>query len=276
MCPGCGVSNGNRAYACKSCHRPLKTQNLQRKRRRDAADVTELVHGDAIPSPKKVFSVRLRKAGPDYRTFVTENHSSVWKCHAETCSAAQEGRLRSSASADCNASKKQQQLCNHIQCVQTESVTREPTDESPLYLDPDALDTLPFPAKTREDLFSMHKNGKARILRVSEDSFAVRSGNISQEYPLGILHVRISKRLKFHKEKSGPTASELTNLPPSQAIYCPCHSHVSRQAAGGPVTARLSKRCIYLYLCLWAFASNEVLAKEFYMFLKGKVVIFID
>ena len=270
-CPRCGVSNGNRAYACKACHCPLKTQHLQCKRRRDASDVTELLPGDIVPSPKRVFSVRLRKAGPDYRTLVTEDSSSAWKCRAETCSVAQEGRLRSGTSInDASQSNKQQpgsQLCRHIQCVQTE-VAHEPV-ETALYLDPQVLDTLPFPDKTRKTLLSMHGTGKAMILRVSEDTFAVRSGKTCQQHPPGILHVRVSKRLSLNGDTSDPTASGLS-LPPSQAIYCPCHSHISRQGAGGPATARLSKRCIHLYLCLWAFASDKTLAKEFCVFLKGK------
>ena len=71
QCPRCGVSNGNRAYVCKACCCPLKTQHPPCKRRRDTADVIELVYGDVTPSTKRVFSIRLRKAGPDYRTFVT-------------------------------------------------------------------------------------------------------------------------------------------------------------------------------------------------------------
>lgn len=187
----------------------------------------------------------------------------------------QEGRLRSGSSVNAELSNKQQPAaaCKHIQCVHAELATQEPAES----VDPHVLDTPPFPDKTREDLLSMHKDRGALILSVSENTFAVRSGKTIQQHPLGILHVRVSCSEKVSRHGSGPgapTASRLS-LPSSQAIYCPCHVHISRQAAGGPATARLSKRCIHLYLCLWAFTSDKTLAREFCMFLKVKHIMLL-
>ena len=58
LCQNCGRSNGNRAYACKSCHQqlPRKGQSIkERKRRRECIDVSNLTHQDAVPSAKRTF-----------------------------------------------------------------------------------------------------------------------------------------------------------------------------------------------------------------------------
>ena len=74
--------------------------------------------------------------------------------------------------------------------------------------------------QARKTLLSMHGTGKAMILRVSEDTFAVRSGKSCQQHPLGILHVRVSKRLSLNGDTSGPTASGLS-LPPYKPSIAP-------------------------------------------------------
>ena len=89
--------------------------------------------------------------------------------------------------------------------------------------------------------------------RVSEGSFAIRVNEITQDQPLGILHVRLTKPTQSHSSGSTP------------AFYCPCHSFTqfSSRASGGPKTARLSRRCSHFYIWLWAFASDKSLSEEF-------------
>ena len=78
VCSACSVSNGNRASVCKGCGVAKGTRGVQRKRKvKHSSDVTELLHDAVTPRPKRAFSVRLREAGPDYRSIVTEDVSSV-------------------------------------------------------------------------------------------------------------------------------------------------------------------------------------------------------
>ena len=155
LCPKCGISNGNRARVCKGCNYELRVSEsftAQRKRSRDSTEVPELIHDDVAPQHKRVFSVRLREQGPDYRTMVSENlHSTELKCLGEKCSIAQEWRQRSSAALSGNST------CKHIQSVESDLVSgsNPPTE---ICLNPEALKELPFPEKTKETLISLHTN----------------------------------------------------------------------------------------------------------------------
>ena len=83
VCSACSVSNGNRASVCKGCGVAKGTRG--KRKVKHSSDVTELLHDAVTPRPKRAFLVRLREAGPDYRTIVTEDVCSVWKCHAQSC-----------------------------------------------------------------------------------------------------------------------------------------------------------------------------------------------
>ena len=103
-CQHCGCLNGNRAYACKSCHRPLKEHAQQLlKPKRSSVDVSQLLPDDVLLKPDQVFSVRVRQRGPDYRTFVSVSGGKHWQCHYAPCKTAQEARLRSSAPFESHA-----------------------------------------------------------------------------------------------------------------------------------------------------------------------------
>ena len=146
LCQNCDRSNGNRAYACKSCHQqlPRKGQSIkERKRRRECIDVSNLTHQDAVPSAKRTFSVRLRKCGPDYRTFVCQQPNDTLKCYAKDCSIVQDTRERSGP--DCRDA---QSNCEHVKCVQQQQMSPGPptTIEEALFLDVDLLTNLPIPA----------------------------------------------------------------------------------------------------------------------------------
>ena len=265
LCQNCGRSNGNRAYACKWCHLqlPRKGQSIKdRKRRWECIDVSDLVHEGVVPSAKRTFSVRVRKAGPDYRTFVSQQPTGILKCYAKDCGIVQDTRERSGHNG--------QSTCEHVKCVQQQHMSVGPPTsiETTLSLDVDLLTTLPIPANVAHELKCMVEKTPSLITRVSEESFAIRVAEITQDQPLGIVHVRFSKPAHAQSQSSGST----------QAFYCPCHTFTqfSRRSSGGPTTARLSRRCSHFYICLWAFASDTSLSKEFHYLLqslKGMLVI---
>ena len=87
LCPSCGSSNGNRAYACKACHRrlyadPCRTPSTERSKQ--WCDVSCMTSRDDHGT-HKLYSVRVRECGPDYRTLVATDVSGSWKCHYESC-----------------------------------------------------------------------------------------------------------------------------------------------------------------------------------------------
>ena len=48
----------------------------------------------------KLYSVRVRNRGPDYRTLVAADATGSWKCYYESCRTAEETRLRSTPGTD--------------------------------------------------------------------------------------------------------------------------------------------------------------------------------
>ena len=253
-CPYCGILNGNRAFNCKSCSRNLRLQEGAKKRPRSAVDVSDLYSPTELhPKPKRFYSVRVRNRGPDYRTFVSM-HTSLedMECHYEACTTARDARIRSSSIA-CGSRESATVSgppCGHLAMVQKELETTD--DESIcLTLNETILHQLPFPSTTKEELVTLQQRHSTLIKRVSPETFLVR-GEVSQQHQFGLLHVRLTK-----------TANS------SSKFYCPCSNFTrfpSQTAhSGGGTTPRLSKRCIHLYICLWAFASDKQLAAEFSM-----------
>ena len=254
LCASCGSTNGNRAYACKACHRRFYSDPPRKERTKQWCDVS-CMNSDGRCVQDKLYSVRVRNRGPDYRTLVAADATGSWKCYYESCRTAEETRLRSTPGTDnidcyCeHISKVKQELGPALQLDDDVSTKVKSTH---LELNPRLLNEMPFPATVCENLQKMNSRGANLIQRVSEESFLVRDPKLTQAHPLGLLHVR------FSKNKTPSSA------PPT--FYCPCtvfKGFSSTQSIGAPTTPRISKRCLHFYLCLWAFASNEKLSQEY-------------
>ena len=148
MCPKCGRSNGNRAYACKFCHEPLsrKGKSKSPKRPRECGDVSDLTNQGVVPPVKRTFSVRQRKAGPDYRTFVCQQSTGMWKCYVKDCSTVQDA-----SRSDTNSSAVAQYICEYVKCVQ-QQMSDQAIVKHPLFVNVDVLTTLPIPADIAHEL----------------------------------------------------------------------------------------------------------------------------
>ena len=252
-CQYCGCQNSNRAYTCKSCHRPLKdhvASQQQLKAKQSCVDVSKLIQGD---KPERLFSVRIRQRGPDYRTFVSVSGGKHWQCHYAPCAIAQEARLRSSATTG-SLDSPQSGTCEHIQKVYQDLLHGSCDSQEQIELDRSLLSALPFPQSIKEKMQEMsakHANNRL-IQRVSDETFLLRNAQCSQEHQFGVLHVRLSKA-----------------VPPT--FHCPCNTYRRYSSvtahSGGGTTPRLSKRCQHFYLCLWAIASDVQLSAEFSHFL---------
>ena len=247
LCEHCGCSNGNRAFTCKVCHKPLpgRAEKIPRlaKQSRDVSALTAGLPG--VPCNTRVFSCRVRREGPDYRTFVTESRGE-WRCWYKDCSTAQDARKRSSVTGVTTPGFH----CQHIQSIQEEISSEADGTFPSIPLDTDILPELPFPPSIKTDLLKLKESGSSLIERVSSESFAVCDKGCSQEHPLALLHVRFRK---------------CDTSEPRPTFYCPCHSfqRFSAQLTGPATTAKPSRRCLHFCICLWAFASKSCLAQEF-------------
>lgn len=109
------------------------------------------------------------------------------------------------------------------------------------------LKEVPFPPAVLAEFEGQVINGNSNKLihRVSDQCFVVQTMP-SSEAPLGLLHVRVDAKKQFQ---------------------CSCHKFKCMTSLCGATTApKVSKRCIHVYLCLWAVFSSDLL-NEFPMFL---------
>ena len=259
LCAHCGCSNGNRAVTCKECKNTLPGKAIKRPKRLLSADVSGLrIDSQETPAGTKIFSTKVRRDGPDYRTIVICTEDK-WKCFYKECTTAQDARERSVSTPllDCSGH------CQHITTVQEELQWHE-VDQ--ITLDADVLSDLPIPLSIRQRLQQMNEEGPALIQRVSSDSFVIQSRECSQEHPLGLLHVRF--RAQQPLPKSGCEPRPTVGHP---SFHCPCNTfqRFSSLLPGPGTTPKLSRRCLHFYLCLWAFACHSSLRDEFSFYLSG-------
>ena len=212
VCSSCGCTNGNRASVCKACHKAFISINrvegepLHRNpAKRTSSDVSSLIPPDLQPKPQKLYSVRIRDRGPDYRTYVAVTEDQKWQCHYTSCKTAQDSRLRSvplGSASSCHT-------CNHIQWAQQPSINNN--HDTCLTLDLAKLPELPFPKKIREELeLLFHTSGGNLLQRVSEEMFLVRNAQPTQEHQFGVLHVRFSLKSKKCCKSSSPAHVHLS------------------------------------------------------------------
>ena len=108
-------------------------------------EVTALI--SVAESNTKIFSCKVRREGPDYRTFVTEK-MGAWICYHRGCHAVQHIRGRSSGVHS--------QLPLHMN------------------LSEGALEKIAVPQRYREELLKLFSENPCLIQRVSESTFVVR------------------------------------------------------------------------------------------------------
>ena len=171
--------------------------------------------------------------------FVSRTQNGRWQCHQEKCKEASEGRKRSrSDTADLE--------CSHISAAISacDKSHRIETCKKHIHLSSSALQAVPFPLSVLTAFENHVTNDKLDkiIHRVSDQCFVVQTTSTS-EAPLGVLHVRVDKRKQFH---------------------CSCKRFKQMTSLCGATTApKVSKRCLHIYICLWAVFSDELLKDEF-------------
>ena len=217
------------------------------ERHQISRDVSSLIGKEEL----RIYSCRVRREGPDYRTFVSNNQNR-WKCYHKRCSSAQVIRSRSLASAD----------CQHITSLKLEYATMK-SDRvyGPLKLDQSKLEVLTIPERYKREIDEMLKKSTPLIQRVSSETFVVRSIEESQEHPLGLLHLRLQKKSVYRKDLK----QQIQQIP---SLYCSCSAYQNYQQHNTS-TVKLSRRCVHFYICMWAIISDADLCKEFPAFNSG-------
>lgn len=122
FCSVCGESNGNRAVKCKSCGSLMQGKSIKRSRVTLSQEVTSLM----VKSGVRAFSCKVRKEGPDYRTFVMEE-GGKWTCYHRNCDAAQCVRSRSGTGSN--------HECEHIKMAHEENPHTSPSSHHLLLSD---------------------------------------------------------------------------------------------------------------------------------------------
>ena len=113
----------------------------------------------------------------------------------------------------------------------------------PLELKVETLSTFSFPTSVQQTLKEMACSHSAIIQRVSEKFFVIRTVTKSFQTPLKLLHVR------FDSEN------------------CQCSQFKAEKLSSATTAPKPTKRCIHLYICMWAFLSRENLQQQFSMYL---------
>ena len=220
-CPQCGTINGTRGLTCKnrSCEFTFKDGS---KKTVASANAVNIVTG----SSAKVFSVRLRDRGPDYRGFVqlplvqdldgnpAENVdpiilvsvlSSAAKCYVDSCS-------RSKQSAESSP------MCPHIKAAVHCS-----DEAQPLTLKNSVLNALQVSPEVKQSIWLLATETTGPLVqRVTKNIFVVKC-KPSVKHPLGFLHFSFYSVSKGKDDLEFKFQCSCKQKPPKVRLYYLCN-----------------------------------------------------
>ena len=268
-CPKCGTFNGTRGLSCKNKVCDMVFKETERSSKRGAGcDAVRLYTGTA----STIYSVRLRDKGPDYRGFVKLSTSEMpsmassiiindqSQCYVDTCHKPEKSEEQVPT------------ICSHISACLGTSVQ----EATPVMLRHSAMNDLNIRPEIKHEVYSMAERASGPLVqRVSKNVFCVKcdpeiiiGDTNSDRHPLGYLHICFMEQ----KVKDGPGLEH--------RFFCSCSQFCGESA--WPSTALfpqwtamdrerepewLLKRCVHLYSCLCAFASDPKLREEFKMYI---------
>ncbi|XP_066971442.1 uncharacterized protein C2orf42-like isoform X3 [Macrobrachium rosenbergii] len=250
-CHKCGTLNGTRGFSCKnkSCDVIFNAAGEKKKFSTEACRIT-------AGTDAQIYSVRVRDKGPDYRGFVqlpliqsvdgsgdlligTEPFTDPIllaqmaqmgaRCYVEPCQRKSEKLL-----------VHQSTLCSHIraaaQCFK-EAIS--------LTLKNSVLNSLSIPQSIKTEIWQLATETPGPLVqRVSKNIMVVKC-KPEALHPLGFLHFSFQQ---FRNKEDI-----------EYKYFCGCRAF-KIQPAARDVTFR---KCVHLYACVVAFASDQHLANEF-------------
>ncbi|XP_048874684.1 uncharacterized protein C2orf42 homolog isoform X1 [Brienomyrus brachyistius] len=309
-CPRCGVYNGTRGLSCKNkaCGVVFRDGAAGAGGRaglkKGAGEVVRLVingdGGGGGTAVTQVFSLRQRGRGAEQRGFVeltvtdttiaTEDGTvltriSLGRCFVPACLRGQgqgQGQaLSPEQAAGTGQGLDPQQQQPESPCVHVKRAMECQTDATPLPLKSSVLDSMQAPVWAKEEVWQLATESASPLVqRVSRGTLVVKC-HISEQHPLGLLHVTVGS-------VPGATKADLPLRERSLAdFHCACQAVHPRIGFGvreneeqesqlppnkppaPPVSSSFSAQepCLHFYACVCAIASDDKLAAEFADFL---------
>ncbi|KAL0275894.1 UNVERIFIED_CONTAM: hypothetical protein PYX00_003614 [Menopon gallinae] len=257
-CPKCGTSNGTRGTSCKnkSCDVVFKESGGRKK---FSMEASRLDTGTST----RVYSVRVRDKGPDYRGFVqlpiiqpsginldegTLMSNSTALCFVEPCQ-----RNFNNSLLQCHERKGEVNLvvCSHIRAA-----LRCFSEAVPLSINTSVLDVLNISQEIKEEIWSLITDTAGPVVqRVSKNIMAVKC-KASPKHPLGYLH------FSFNLTSKGENDNQFS---------CSCSMFKESMKMKN---REEPCKCTHFYACICAFVNNEVLCDEFSQFIRLEIPMF--
>ncbi|KAK6641715.1 hypothetical protein RUM44_013430 [Polyplax serrata] len=254
-CPKCGTSNGTRGISCKnkSCDVVFKESGGRKKFSMEACRLN-------TGTSTRVYSVRVRDKGPDYRGFVqlpiiqpstmTIDESlltsqSTALCFVEPCQRNFNNSILQCHERDGEISPV---ICNHIRAA-----LRCFSEAIPLSINTSVLEVLNINEEIRKDVWSLLTEAVGPVVqRVSKNIMAVKC-KASPKHPLGYLH------FSFNLTNKGESENQFS---------CSCSMFKENIKTRN---REEQARCPHFYACVCAFVNNENLCEEFSSFIRLEI-----
>ncbi|XP_076044283.1 uncharacterized protein C2orf42 isoform X2 [Oratosquilla oratoria] len=248
-CRKCGTLNGTRGLSCKnkSCDVIFKEAGEKKKASTEACKIK-------AGTTAQIYSVRVRDKGPDYRGFVqlpliqSMDGTGDMFVAQETLG---DPLLLCPAGARCyvepcqrNVEKlmvQQPSVCSHIraasQCYK---------EAQALLIKHSVLNSFPIPQSMKGEIWGLATDTTGPLVQRVSRSIMVVKCKPEPRHPLGFLH--------FSFQHGGRGRDDCEHK-----YYCNCRAFKIQPAARDDTY----RKCVHLYACLVAFASDEQLSQEF-------------
>ncbi|XP_077292167.1 uncharacterized protein C2orf42 homolog [Arctopsyche grandis] len=256
ICPNCKFPNANRFRFCKNinCGEILPKGHCVLQKRSSSnnlIDSSKLVTDNTTA----IFSVKIRKCGPDYRGFVvfknleddlilpdSVTYSSSGLCYVKNC------KIKNYDSA-VETGNEVAANCQHIEAsVNCENIA------NPLYLDHSIVQKLKVKNTMKQEILKLSNSMCPLVQRISKHVMVVKTKK-TKKHPLGYLHVLFQtdkNRYNCNCDISRPEMLEINEEENDLTFTNKMHNG--------------RRECIHFYSCACAFASNSELKVEFQCF----------
>ncbi|MGH0184497.1 UNVERIFIED_CONTAM: hypothetical protein FKN15_015105 [Acipenser sinensis] len=285
-CPQCGVYNGTRGLSCKNqrCGAVFRdgtgrssssssSNRRQQQQPQPSAEAVRVVTGSdpgssssssSSSSSPRLYSVRQRDRGPDYRGFV---ELGVDEAEIRTPGGGalltQVSSGRCYVPACCRAATTTTGAAPESPCLHVKLATECRLEASPLTLKSSVLGSLQASQEAKQAIWQLATESSGPLVQRITRSIMVVKCKASERHPLGYLHASFSERGRGREGSRGP---------PEMRFQCSCQQ-AARGAAAGPRRGEeggaAGRRCVHFYACLCAFASDHKLQQEFSGFISG-------
>ncbi|KAK6468503.1 hypothetical protein HHUSO_G33721, partial [Huso huso] len=211
-------------------------------------------------SSPRLYSVRQRDRGPDYRGFVELGvdeaeirtpgggalltQVSSGRCYVPACCRAATTTTTTGAAPE-------------SPCLHVKLATECRLEASPLTLKSSVLGSLQASQEAKQAIWQLATESSGPLVQRITRSIMVVKCKASDRHPLGYLHASFSERGRGREGSRGP---------PEMRFQCSCQQAARGGAAGprrGEEGGTAGRRCVHFYACLCAFASDHKLQQEF-------------